>query len=131
MKNFLFPRIFRGIGWVMFLLGFMAGISLLFGHQQLYIIPETIVNNLVIVMILSGGVFITCSKDRDEDEMSMAIRLQSLLLTFYFYTLMAITGVFLFNSIDFLIFLIGMLVCYPGVFIIILGINKWRIRRLG
>lgn len=80
MKNFLFPHIFQPIGWIMFVLSLAIGVYSFFGTSVFGAgIAETIMIDTSIIGTALGALFIVCSKERVEDEMTKSIRLTSLL----------------------------------------------------
>lgn len=79
MKTFLFPKVFQLIGWLLFLPSAIVGAILLFGDCHISGIVETFINDALIIGMVLGALFIVCSKEAKEDEMTQAIRLTSLL----------------------------------------------------
>lgn len=118
MKNLLFPHIFQPIGWIMFVPSLIAGMLIyfrmpLFGAG----ITETIAIDSVIIGIALGALFIVCSKERIEDEMTKSIRLASLLNSIYAYVILLVTCTILINGADFLMFAVFNLVLFPVIFV--------------
>ncbi len=117
MKNILFPHAFKAIGWVMFVPSLLAGVLIYFAAFSLSGVIETVVNDMVIIGIVLGALFIVCSKERIEDEMTRSIRLSSLLNSIYVYVLLMITCTLTLNGVDFMQFAILNLVLLPIIFV--------------
>lgn len=92
MKNILFPKGFRTIGWLLFIPATIMGILIYMNLCSLSGIAETVVNDAVIIGIALGAVFIVCSKEVNEDEMTRSIRLAALLNSLYIYVILLITN---------------------------------------
>ena len=80
-------------------------------------ITETIVIDSVIIGVALGALFIVCSKERHEDEMTKSIRLASLLNSIYVYVILLVGSTILINGVNFLIFTILNLVLFPIIFV--------------
>ncbi len=118
MKNFLFPHIFQLIGWIMFVLSLITGIIIyyempVFGTG----ISETIAIDSSIIGITLGALFILCSKERVEDEMTKSIRLASLLNSIYVYVILLVCCTILINGAKFVLFTVFNLVLFPIIFV--------------
>ena len=126
MKNLLFPHIFQLIGWIMFVPSMIAG-GIIFsgflpfdGIMELLSydgMTETIVNDIVIIGIALGSLFIVCSKERIEDEMTSSIRLSSILNSIYAYVALLVACTILINGVDFIIFAFINLSILPILFV--------------
>lgn len=112
MKNLLFPHILRPIGWIMFIPAIIVGALLLFN-----VFSSTIANDLVIIFIAIGSLFIVCSKEMIEDEMTKSIRLSSLLNSIYVYVILLILCTIFINGFHYLTFLFINLVLLPIIFV--------------
>ena len=117
MKNLLFPHIFQPIGWIMFVPSLIMGVLIYFSVASFTGLTETIVNDLVIIGIVLGSLFIVCSKTRGEDEMTKSIRLSSLLNSIYAYVTLLVFSTIFMNGSDFLIFTVFNLVILPILFV--------------
>lgn len=117
MKNLLFPCIFQPIGWIMFIPSLITGALIYFNMLSLAGITETIVNDIVIIGVALGSLFIVCSKERVEDEMTKSIRLASLLNSIYTYVVLLVGCTILINGVDFLVFAVINLVLLPILFV--------------
>lgn len=80
-------------------------------------IAETIVIDSVIIGIALGAMFIVCSKERVEDEMTKSIRLASLLNSIYAYVALLVGCTILINGVKFLVFAVFNLVLFPIIFV--------------
>ena len=108
--RFLFPRQFRTIGWILFVPSFIVGIFTLSGlnffideqtlnakvfalfnqdflgdPQVLVIIENSIADEILVAMIIIGGLLTVFSKVRQEDEMIAKIRYESLVWAAYLH----------------------------------------------
>lgn len=118
MKNYLFPHIFQPIGWVMFVLSLIIGIAVYYGANVFGAgITETIAIDSAIIGIALGALFIVCSKERVEDEMTKSIRLASLLNSIYVYVILLVCCTILINGVQFLLFAVFNLVIFPIIFV--------------
>ena len=118
MKNILFPRFFQPIGWIMFVLSLiMGGEIMFFNVMDLTETAYTIANDIAIIGIALGALFIVCSKERIEDEMTRSIRLSSLLNTIYIYVALLIACTIALNGLDFMVFSVINLVLLPMLFV--------------
>ncbi len=118
MKNYLFPHIFQPIGWIMFVISLIAGVFIYFGMPVFGTgITETIVIDSVIIGISLGSLFIVCSKERIEDEMTRSIRLASLLNSIYAYVMLLVCCTILINGANFLLFAVFNLALFPILFV--------------
>ncbi len=116
MKIFLFPRIFRIIGWVMFLPAIILGIAEFSGLCDMRGITEIIVHDVTIIGIAVGALFITCSRERIEDEMTGAIRLRSLLSALYAYVVFLVIETLVVNGMAYFYVMTANLVAFPIIF---------------
>lgn len=118
MKNFLFPHIFQPIGWIMFVLSLAIGVYSFFGTPVFGAgIAETIMIDTSIIGTALGALFIVCSKERVEDEMTKSIRLTSLLNSIYAYVVLLVCCTIFINGVNFMLFTIINLVIFPIIFV--------------
>ncbi len=127
MKNYLFPHIFQLIGWILFVPSLILGAIFFFNimapADQSFDLPyfsgvsEIIVNDFIIIGIALGALFIVCSKEKVEDEMTQSIRLASLLNSIYAYVILLVFCTILINGFDFLLFVIVDLAILPILFV--------------
>lgn len=131
MKNYLFPHIFQPIGWIMFVLSLVTGIAVYFGMQVFGSgITETIAIDSAIIGIALGALFIVCSKERVEDEMTRSIRLASLLNSIYVYVILLVFCTILINGVHFLLFAVFNLVLFPIIFVINFRLEMHRYNKM-
>ncbi len=130
MKNILFPHICRPIGWIFFAMALILGALVYFGVLALTGLWATIINDIVIVGITSGGLLIVCSKERMEDEMTKSIRLSALLNAIYADALIVITSTILINGADFLEFSVLNLMLLPVLFVCDYTLEMRRYNRM-
>ncbi len=130
MKNLLFPRQFQVIGWLLFIPALILGIIMYFTPGFCTGITETILNDAAIIGIISGSIFIVCSKEKHEDEMIRAIRLSSLLNAIYFYAVVLIASVLLINGPAFIMFMIFNLVLLPIIYVVVFRFEIYRYNKI-
>lgn len=126
MKNYLFPHIFQPIGWIMFSLSLIVGVLILFEVLSFIGVVETVINDLVIIGIVLGSLFVVCSKEKVEDEMTKSIRLSSMLNSIYAYVILFIVGTLIFYSVDFLLFAVLNFALLPILFVFFF---RWEMHR--
>lgn len=130
MKNFLFPKEFQLIGWLIFVPAVIAGILMLSGFLELSGTIETVVNDAVIIGIALGAVFVVCAKEPIEDEMTRSIRLNSLLKSLYIYVGLLIVSTLAINGMLFLYFMAINLVLFPLIYVVTFRIEIHRYNKL-
>ena len=130
-KELLLPHSFKKIGWVILIPTLLLGVLMLidgFNGYPTYLMPaqgtacyETLcsattgraLNNIALVGICIGGIFVACSRERIEDEMISRIRLNALLTALY---VLSFLYVMIYN-------LLTMLLIFLAVF-------RWKLWRL-
>lgn len=133
MKNHLFPHVCQLIGWIMFLPCLILGALLFFGILSDFSYSNTIgivLNNISIIGIAVGAIFILCSKERIEDEMTRTIRLSSLLNALYVYVSLLVLCTLLINGLAFASFAILNLVLFPIIFVCNFRYAMYRYNKL-
>lgn len=130
MKNLLFPRIFKTVGWFLFIPAIILGIFWYFSSIDWDCLAQSILNDTIIIGIALGALFIVCSKESHEDEMTSSIRLASLLNTLYIYVLLLITNTILLYGEAFYHFMIVNLVLLPVIYVIIFRLEMYRYNRM-
>lgn len=130
MKNLLFPHQFQLIGWILFIPALVAGALICFGALPLTGIAESVVNDTVIISIALGALFIVCSKERNEDEMTQSIRLASLLNSLYVYVILLVACTIAINGIAFVWFSFINLGLFPIVFVCNFKLEMRRYNKL-
>lgn len=118
MKNLLFPHVFRPIGWIMLIPTLILGILLLCDILSIDGVTETILIDTSIIGIALGSVFVTCSRERIEDEMTIAIRLRALLTSLYVYVAFLIIWTLTVNGLAYLYVMAVSLVMMPIIFVV-------------
>lgn len=118
MKTFLFPHSFRPIGWIVIVPTLLLGVLLLFGVLSIDGILETILVDTSIIGVALGAVFITCSRERIEDEMTSTIRLNALLTSLYTYVVFLVIWTLAVNGMNYLYVMAASLVMLPMIFVV-------------
>ncbi|MDX5444311.1 MAG: hypothetical protein LPJ89_11080, partial [Hymenobacteraceae bacterium] len=96
--RFLFPHWFKKPGWILFIPAAVTGLLWLFdiiklpvlkvpffaiydsfNHQALTFKSYDLMDELLAVMVIVGGLLVACSKEKYEDEFIAKVRLESLL----------------------------------------------------
>lgn len=130
MKNLLFPNFFKPIGWIVFIPALILGSLLFFNLLSFDGVAGTIVNDLAIIGIVLGSLFIVCSKERVEDEMTRSIRLASLLNSIYVYVALLICCTIFINGTEFLVFAVLNLVILPILFVFNFRMEIYRYNKM-
>lgn len=130
MKNLLFPRSFRLVGWILFVPAIIMGILIVSGSCALTGVAETVENDAVIIGIALGAVFIVCSKEAREDEMTRSIRLSALLNALYVYVAMLIASTLLINGVEFFWFMVVNLVLLPVIYVVMFRLEMHRYNKM-
>ncbi len=86
-------------------------------------------NNLLIIGILCGSLFITCSREKVEDEMIARIRLDALLLALYANTAIIAIAALATYGLAFVDIMIYNLFTLPLLFLVILRYRLWRLKK--
>ncbi len=133
MKNsMLLPYRFKKIGWAIFIPTLLLGIVVAFqgfdtaGLSQNL---ETWLNNLLIIGILCGSLFITCSREKIEDEMIARIRLEALLFALYANTAVIVVSALATYGLAFVDVMVYNLFTLPLLFLVILRYRLWRLKK--
>lgn len=119
-SNFLFPNSFKTPGLVLFTLGLVLGIMVMFfdfspswldinvislldgglfqEKTSLHISNDNITDEIAAIMLIIGSLFLACSKEKNEDEFISKLRLDSLLVATYVnYALLAFAIIFIYG----------------------------------
>ena len=131
MKNLLFPHWFQFIGWILFIPAIVLGILLLADFLQPTGILETVLNDIVIIGVALGSMFIVCSKEKNEDEMTRQIRLSSLLNALYVYVILLVSCTVFINGADFFWFMVVDLVLLPIIYVVLFRLEMYRCYKMG
>jgi len=130
MKTPLFPSRFQPIGWMLFVPAIVIGMLLFFSVLSFDGIVETIINDAVIIGIALGALFIVCSRERVEDEMTKSIRLASLLNSLYIYIVFLVVSTILINGLGYFYFMVVNLVLLPVIFVINFRLEMHRYNKM-
>ncbi len=131
MKDLLFPHKFQPIGWCTFIPALVIGILIYF--DTFSFLPNwgaTAVNDIAIIGIAVGALFIVCSRERIEDEMTRAIRLSSLLNSIYVYVVLLIACTLFINGLNYFYFLTANTVLLPVIFVINFRLEMSRYNKI-
>lgn len=118
MKIFLFPHVFRPIGWILLVPALLLGILLLSDVFSIDGTAETIINDAAIIGIALGTLFTGCSRERIEDEMTSMIRLNALLTSLYVYVVFLAILTLAVNGMAYLYVMAAGLVMLPIIFVV-------------
>lgn len=130
MKNLLFPRQFQLIGWLIFIPAFIMGTLVFFSLCSFHGTVKTLINDIIIIGIALGSIFIVCSKEKQEDEMTRSIRLASLLNALYIYIVILITSTLFMNGLAYFQFMTFNLVLLPVIFVILFRLEMQRYNKM-
>lgn len=147
LKSLLLPYGFKKIGWVIFIPTFLLGSWLFFsgfdadsvfaffnlptrtGPDSFTSNADHWLNNIALIGICLGGIFVACSKERVEDEMIGRIRLNALLIALYVNYAVLIVAALLVYDLGFLNVMACMIVGVLLLFLLIYRITLWRFRK--
>ena len=125
MKTPLFPHSFQRVGWIIFAIGVALGAYSIFkGFDGSYIM-----NNVTIISIIVGGLFVTCSREKIEDEMTQQLRLSSLLTALYINYAALIVCALLVYDMDCLNVMIYNMVTILLIFMVVFRWKIWRMKK--
>ena len=91
---------------------------------------EIIINDAVIIGAALGAIFIVCSKEACEDEMTRALRLSALLNSLYVYVILLIACTLFVNGLAFLQFMFVNLILFPVIYVLIFSLEMNRFKRM-
>ncbi len=126
MKDYLFPASCRVPGWLLFLVGLVVLPIVWYDPFSLDGVIETVVIDIAVIFTVLGALFIVCSQETHEDEMTRAIRLSSLLKALYIYVAIIILGTLFINGVPYLQFIVCNIVLFPIIFVIIFRVAMSR-----
>lgn len=130
MKTILLPHSMRVIGWILFIPCLVLGILLLLEVLALDGVAGVVVNDIAIIGIAIGALFVCCSRERQEDEMTQAVRLQALMMSLYIYVGLLIVCTLVFNDLNYLYFMIANLCLFPLVFLLVFKLMIAHYRKM-
>lgn len=151
-KEMLLPHCFKKIGWIILLPTLLTGLYVVFNGMdtsgiagllskiveqgRATSIPETMphigngiepwLNNTLIIGIISGCIFIACSRERIEDEMIGRLRLNSLLLSLYVNFAIIFVATLTVYDLEFIDVLVYNLFTLPLLFLAVFQISLWQ-----
>ena len=141
-RGFLLPHIFGKIGWFILVPAIIVGLFIMFtGGAEVNLgrffsatgnhndIESQILNNVTIIALLVGLIFTSCSREKYEDEMISAIRLDSLLLALYISVVLLIIAVLCLYGNNFYEFLIYQMFILPLIFLVTFKVKLWQLNR--
>lgn len=119
-QNFLLPKVFKKIGWLLFILGILFGIVFLILEDEIHfldlpvfaianeevlsttvffsVVKNNVFDELIGLLLIAGGLFIAFSKEETEDEFIAKIRLESLVWATYFnYAILMLSVIFVYG----------------------------------
>ena len=119
--NYLLPNKFKTVGWVLFIIGIIGGISIYLSDYEsdaltvnvlsvynesflgsekgfFQIIENSILDELIALAIITGGLLVGFSKEKVEDEFIYKLRKDSLVWAIIFnYTVLILTIIFVYD----------------------------------
>lgn len=126
MKNFLFPTSFRVLGWILFIPATILAVLCYFNPIFPGGVMETIMNDIAIIGLAVGALFIVCSKEPREDEMIRSLRLSALLTSLYVYVALLVLSTIFINGVFFLMFTVFNLVLLPLIYVIVFRVEIYH-----
>ena len=125
MKTPLFPHSFQRIGWIVFAIGVAMGVyAVVKGFDGSYLL-----NNITIISIIAGGILVTCSREKNEDEMTQQLRLSSLLTALYINYAALVVCALLLYDMDFLSVMIYNMFTPLLIFMVVFRWKIWRMKK--
>lgn len=144
MKNrgFLLPHVFGKIGLAILIPFTLFGLFIMFtGGKEIAFgrffsatgnyeaLESQILNNITIIALIVGLIFAACSREKNEDEMISAMRLDSLLIALYISSILLIVAVLCLYGNNFYEFLIYHMFILPLIFLVTFKFKMWRSNR--
>lgn len=148
-KIFLLPHSFKKAGWAIliptFIIGFMMFIDGCNGFpgylmkgmdpaSELYRVLDSntmgyVLNNIAIIGICVGSLFVTCSREPIEDELITQLRLNALLIALYLSTAFNAVSALCFYGLSYLYVMIGNIFTVLLVFLVVYEVKLWRLKK--
>lgn len=144
----LLPHAFRRIGVAVFAIGAIVGALMTpdgYDGWPSFLLPADkesplfaslvsnsmthLLNNIAIIGLCVGSIFIACSRERVEDEMTGAVRLNALLTALYINTAITVAAALVLYDFTFIYFMIWNMITTPLLFMLIFRWRMWRINR--
>ena len=126
-KNYLLPNYFKIIGWCMFLPFAILAICCLVEFDPIANFDFS--TEISIIGLTLSLIFISLSREKDEDEYIEKIRLQSLAHSLIVSCCILIIGTLVFYDFDFFIFSLVIMFTLPFLFMIIFNIRLYKLRK--
>lgn len=144
-RNYLLPYSFKKAGMWMFLpfaaicLCLLFNVNLpdimvpwiAFGDEFLYQGKASLLTEIGMMGLLVSLCFIALSREKDEDEMTAHIRMQSFVWSLWFTSIVLAFGILFVMGFDFLSFALAALYLYYLVYILKFNITMRKVRREG
>ena len=147
-KIFLLPNGFKKVGWIILVPTFVLGVLMTIdGYNGFpsFLLPEwiplamkrvltsdwvgKILNNVAIIGICLGCLFVACSRERVEDELIGRIRLNSLLIALYINSsVLIILSLFCYELL-FLNVLVFNMFTNIIIFLIVFEMKLWKLKK--
>ena len=148
-KTFLLPHSFKKAGWAILVPTFIIGLLMFIdgcngfpGYLMKGVDPAgglyrvldsdamtAVLNNIAIVGICVGSLFVACSREPIEDELISQVRLNSLLIALYLNTAFIIVSALCFYGLDYLYVMIGNIFTMLLVFLVVYEVKMWRLKK--
>ena len=148
-KTFLLPHSFKKAGWAILVPTFIIGLLMFIdgcngfpGYLmkgvdpagELYRVLDSdamtaVLNNIAIIGICAGSLFVACSREPIEDELITQVRLNSLLIALYLNTAFIIVSALCFYGLDYLYVMIGNIFTMLLVFLVVYEVKMWRLKK--
>ena len=147
----LLPYRFKKVGWAILIPAAIVGVMMMIdGYNGIpsFLYPDGFMNannptyawlgsetmtrclnNIVLIGIVVGGLFVSCSKERIEDEMISSLRLSSLLTALYANYVILIAAALLVYDVAFLEIMLWNMFTMLLIFLIIFRFRLWRLRK--
>jgi cytochrome b561 len=146
-QNLLLPHGFKTIGWIILVPSIILGIAIVTGLLD----PDKLLgsfhlsklsskniftsaaeqwsNTTLIFGIVIGVLFVACSRERIEDELTSQVRLDSLLLALYIYFGATILINFFAYGPNYLVWMTYSVLGFMLLFLTIFRLKLWRLRK--
>ena len=125
MKTLLFPHGFQKWGWCIFAVGVIFGIYAMVTDYG----ASCLVNNIAIIGTVIGSVFVTCSREKIEDEMVRQLRLNSLLVALYInYAVLIVCSLFVYD-LDSLSVMLYKMFTILLIFMVVFRYRMWQLNK--
>ncbi len=148
-RIFLLPHSFKKVGWAILIPTFIIGLMMFIdgcngfpGYLMkgldpaggLYRVLDSdamtaILNNIAIIGICAGSLFVACSREPIEDELITQVRLNSLLVALYLNTAFVVVSALCFYELDYLYVMIGNIFTVLLVFLVVYEVKLWRLKK--